>query len=155
MYIPSSVDPQLVAEPCRDSAVILENLLNPDTPALAEEFRQDATVGDPVSTAKAEMMARLILHLEQNVAGPRVFAMKSNEELRLMFSKTKDSATHVTICIDANDYAPWKNQLPPFHYRVNYTVPNHKRSNALSVDRRSAKVEDVAGFVLEAIERCS
>jgi hypothetical protein len=39
--------------------------------------------------------------------------------------------------------------MPLFHYRVNYSV-----NDELSVDRRSRNLEDVAGFVLEAIHHC-
>jgi len=153
-YAPLLNSDRYAAKPHRHTVVILDNPLNPNANTLAEEFRADAHPDDTIASHRAELMVRLIHHLQNNVAGPRVCAMKMTDELCLIFASDKDRRTHIRISVDAKDYAPFEDGMPPFHYRVNYTVPVNTKPNPLSVDQRSKNVQDVAQFVLEAIDRC-
>ena len=136
------------------STVKLWNPLNPEHPTFADEFRGDAESDDPIQSRKGEMMVDLVRHLETNVAGPRVCATRSCDELCLVSAVRAQRSTSIRIWIDANDYAPLENEMPSFHYRVNYSVPNDTSPHPLSVDRRSQDVNEVSDFVLEAIDRC-
>jgi len=134
--------------------MILDNLLDPNSETLADQFRNDTKPDAVIGAHRTEMMVRLVHHLENDVPGPVIGALKILDELSLTFVADKGHATHITISVDAIDYAPLENGMPPFHYRVNYTQPDDKNANRLSVDRRSNKIEDVADFVLEAIASC-
>jgi|SoiMethySBSTD1v2_1073268.scaffolds.fasta_scaffold5016767_1 hypothetical protein len=129
--------------------MILDSVLTTGGETFADEFRVGDDIGDSYRAHKTEMLVRLIRHLEDHVVGPRVSAIKSSDGFWLTFAAKTKCAVTIKIGVDSYDRSQLENGMPLFHYRVNYSV-----NDELSVDRRSRNLEDVAGFVLEAIHHC-